>query len=151
MKMEKHEFELNGVKFVATVERDEDCGPPWEECDGHGIVSDWTMRAKKPGEMILHQSRWGKRYYNFAESVKIARRDGWNAAPYTGTRGECAARAAMANFEYLRKWCDDEWHYTVVTVRRADSCACCGHSESVGMVESGYWEEAATEIAGGMV
>lgn len=145
--MRQEEFTHNGIEFVATIERDECSGAPWEECEGHGIVSDWTRRAKKPGELILCEEKGMRRYYDFAESVKIARRDGWNAAPYTGTRGECAARAAMADFEYLRKWCNDEWHYVVVTVRRADSCECCGAFESVGMVESDYWEETAREIA----
>lgn len=30
-----------------TIEQDCDHGAPWEECDGHGEVSDWTTRDKR--------------------------------------------------------------------------------------------------------
>jgi hypothetical protein len=49
--------------------------------------------------------------------VKIAKRDGWDTAPYdTGTKAERAARAAMADFEYLKRWCNDDWFYCGYTV-----------------------------------
>ncbi len=72
--------------YSATIELQHDSGhgAPWEECDGHGIVSDFETRKKRPGELVLHELRSTTRFYDFAASVKIARRDGWgskNCAP----------------------------------------------------------------------
>lgn len=91
---------------------DQDCEAPWEHEDGHGPVSEWTNREKRPGERVLVQDRHSKRYYDFAEAIKIAKRDGWDAPPYkTGTRAQQAARAVERDFEYLKGWCNDEWHW----------------------------------------
>lgn len=76
-----YEFTQNGRAYVAECFADSDMGAPWEECDGHGIVSEWTKREKAPGEFILSDDGRKKRFYDFAESVKIARRDGWGYAP----------------------------------------------------------------------
>ena len=78
-------IERNGRTFKVTIDRD-DMGPPWEEHDGHGPVSDWTTRDKRPGEMVLHQDGRSRRYYDFAGAVVLARKDGWDTEPYnTGT------------------------------------------------------------------
>ncbi len=146
--MDQHEFTHNGVEYIATVQPDEFHGAPWDECDGHGIVSGWERREKRPGELILSSDRGAHRFYDFAESVKIAKRDGWDAEPYTGTRGERAARAVRKDFERLQAWCNDAWSYVGVTVRRADSCGCRGESASLWGVESDYWKETATELTG---
>lgn len=76
-------FKMGRVEYVATIERDEYMGAPWEEHDGHGVVSDWTSRDKRPGEMILSEDSrdCSKRFYDFAESCRIARRDGWGSLP----------------------------------------------------------------------
>ena len=132
-------FEYNGRTYILEYEHDDCHGAPWEECDGYGIVSDWTKRAKRPGELILTESRGSYRYYDFQQSCQIARRDGWDAKPYNigqETKRQQAAKAALADYECLRKWCNDEWCYVVLTVRRADSCECCGDSVSLGGVES---------------
>jgi hypothetical protein len=150
----QEKFTHNGIEFVATIKSDDSHGAPWEECDGHGIVSDWTKRAKLPGELVLCENRGMRRFYDFAATVKIARRDGWDSAPYgQGKKGERAARAVLADFEYLRRYCAGDWGYVVVTVRRADACECCGNSLSVGGVESGddYWLEVAQELAGELI
>lgn len=109
--------EVDSFKVTATVHHDPDMGPPWEEHDGHGPVSDWTTRDKRPGERILSTDRDSHRFYDFAEAVKIARKDGWDAKPYkTGTAGEQAVRAAEADFLFLKAWCDDEWTWCGVAV-----------------------------------
>jgi len=91
---------------------DEDSGPPWEACDGHGPVSEWTTRDKRPGERLLCSDRNSKRYYDFAGAIKLAKKDGWDAPPYkTGTKGEQALRAVESDYEHLRRWCNDDWHY----------------------------------------
>lgn len=69
--------ERDGYVVTATVVRDDDMGAPWENEDGHGPVSRWTSRPKRPGERVLNVDRGSYRYYDFAEAVKIAKRDGW--------------------------------------------------------------------------
>ena len=148
-------FTVDGRDFVARVEPDTDHGAPWDECDGHGPVSDWTRRDKRPGEMVLAESRGERRYYDFAEACRIARAEGWDAPPYrTGTARQRAARAALRDFEYLRAWCSDEWCY--VTVAVVPICPCCNEAdesraEYLGGVESSdesYIREVAEELAG---
>jgi len=73
--------ERDGFRYVATVHHDSDMGPPWEEHDGHGPVSDWTGRDKRPGELVLCTDRGSRRYYDFAEACRIARRDIWGIPP----------------------------------------------------------------------
>lgn len=110
-------IEKNGRTFRVDIERDDDAGAPWECEDGHGPVSEWTTRDKLPGELVLCEDRPHKRYYDFQEAVKIARREGWDTAPYgQGTKGERAARAAMADYERLRRWCNGDWYYCGVIV-----------------------------------
>jgi hypothetical protein len=107
----------HGYTAFVKFPHDDDADAPWENSDGHGPVSDWTGRDKRPGELVLCSDRGSKRYYDFAEAVRIAKRDGWDAKPYgTGTKGERAHRAALADFEHLRGWCNDEWHYVGVVV-----------------------------------
>jgi len=108
-------IEHNGTEHRVTIERDNFMYAPWEENDGHGIVSDWEHRDKAPGELVLCSDRGGKRFYDFEESVKIARRDGWGSAGDEGlTAGAKAAKATRADFEYLRDWCEDRWLYATV-------------------------------------
>lgn len=124
--MERIEINVGGRDFVFSVkfEHDACAGTPWENSDGHGPVSEWTCRGKRPGELVLNSERYSKRYYDFAEAVRIAKRDGWDTEPYNTdqriTRAQQAARAAMADYEYLRSWCNDEWHYVGVTVTLLD-------------------------------
>lgn len=111
----------NGYKFRVEWFDDNDSGAPWENCDGHGPVSDWEHRDKKPGEMILIEDRGFKRFYDFAEAVKQARREGWNCAPYNfDTKGAQAAAAAYEDYDFLRRWCTGYWHYCGIVVTLLD-------------------------------
>lgn len=68
----------------------------------------------------------------------------------TMTARQYAAGAAMADFNRLRAWCNDEWFYVGVTVRRADACECSGDSESLWGIESDageYIRQVAEELA----
>jgi hypothetical protein len=80
---ETFDFVHNGESFVATIKPDYDHGAPWEETDGHGPVTEWESRDKLPGELILNDDgRNGrKRFYDYAEACRIARRDGWGTLP----------------------------------------------------------------------
>lgn len=117
------EAEFSGFRFVATVHRDTDHGAPWEESDGHGPVSDWTRRDKNPGELVLCSDRGSKRFYDFAEACRIARREGWGCEPYDiggETARQKASRAARHDFEVLRAWCNDEWAWCGIAVQVFD-------------------------------
>ncbi|MDP5500313.1 hypothetical protein P3775_18370 [Pseudomonas aeruginosa] len=77
--MERIELNIGGKDFVFAVdfEDDYDAGAPWEMAEGHGPVSDWENRDKRPGELVLNSDRGAKRFYDFAEACRIAKRDGW--------------------------------------------------------------------------
>lgn len=109
--------------FHVSIEADHDTGAPWENADDHGTVSEWTRRSKRAGELVLNSSRGGKRYYDFAEACRIALRDGWDHVESRvegETKRQKAARAALADFEYLRSWCNDQWRYVGVVVTLLD-------------------------------
>lgn len=197
-------FDYEGRKFAAKIERDENHGAPWDECDGHGDVSELTRRDKAPGEFVLYESRGAKRFYDFAAAVKRARAEGWGfmphkvqilpddegRPPYTACGGwaiagpfrayhaenfnaaiadvyrqhaatmtprQYAARAAMADFERLRGWCNDDWFYIGVIV--APVCDCCGEvdedkAQSLWGIESDcedYHAEVAQELANELI
>jgi hypothetical protein len=134
------ECECDGFRLVATIHHDDHMGAPWEEHDGHGTVSDWTTRAKRPGELVAAEDRGSFRYYDFAEACRIALRDGWNAAPYVidgETRRQQAARAARHDYAVMRAWCDDEWTWCgIVVTAYADDIELA--SESLWGIELNY-------------
>lgn len=127
-----------GISFRVDWESDHDAGPPWSACDGHGEVSEWTSRDKLPGELVLAEHRGSKRFYDYAAAVRTARADRWGhrECPANATRGQQAAFAARKDFEYLKGWCDDDWHYCRVVVTMlvqgedTDGWDSCGGFES---------------------
>lgn len=115
---EKVTARIGRFQVSVSIEHDSDMGPPWENAEGHGPVSDWTTRDKRPGERILSADGSLKRFYDVQEATAIAKRDGWDAPPYkTGTKGERAARAVQADFDNLREWCNDQWFYVGLVVK----------------------------------
>lgn len=127
-------FERHGLRFSVGLAYDDSMGPPWEEHDGHGVVSEWTTRQKLPGERVLAESRSGnsRRYYDVKASMAVAKRDGWGIDPerranLEAAKGgalsprEVAAAAIEADFDRLRGWCDDRWHWCVVVVTLLDT------------------------------
>jgi hypothetical protein len=129
------EFTVGKYTFVVRFERDDDMREPWVEHDGHGIVSKWTARDKSPGELILTEDHGSKRYYDYQETLKVARRDGWSCdAVLPGdTAKQKAHKAVMADYDYLRAWCQDEWEWTFVEVHLKDDPEM---SDAMGGVES---------------
>jgi hypothetical protein len=114
-------IEHNGHTMLVQWFYDQHTGAPWEECDGHGPVSEWTSRAKRPGEWVLSSDGRKHRYYDAQKATQEAKRDGWNTKPYTWpTKGAQAAAAVLADYEYLRRWCDDQWHYCGISVTLLD-------------------------------
>jgi hypothetical protein len=113
-------LDVDGFTVTATVHHDSDAGAPWDSCEGHGPVSDWTRRDKRPGERVLSSDHGSHRFYDVAEAMRIAKRDSWwGVIPYR-TPGIAAAAAVESDFAVLKAWCDDEWAYCgiVLTVER---------------------------------
>jgi hypothetical protein len=147
----------DGLTLRIRFERDGDMGPPWEEHDGHGSVSEWTTRDKRAGERVLHSDRDSKRYYDFADAIRIAKRDGWGLgdaqkaalAARLGrqpTAKQIRAEAVERDFEYLRAWCADEWQWTCIIVELLDASGREIACDSLGGVD-GAGEYACGEAA----
>jgi len=125
-------IELNGRTYRVDIEADPDMGAPWEEHDGHGIVSDWTTRDKRAGELVLHvEQRYGangaRRFYDLTATIRRATSEGWGLGPdriatlaskfgRAPTKREIVAEAVRLDYEYLRGWCNDEWYWAGVRV-----------------------------------
>lgn len=94
-----------------------------------------------------------RRFYDFAEACRIALRDGWNAAPYD-VQGETprqrAAKAARADFERLRAWCNDDWQWCGVIVTASREGIDLGRASLWGIESDAgaYLVEVANELAG---
>jgi len=192
-------FEVDGVTFRVRTEYDEDHGTPWENECGHGPVSDWTSRGKLPGELVLCEDRGSYRYYDYAETCKIARKEAWGYLPgtlktellpwgdwrayvvperfadrgkpaleaiatdinaairavyaahrATMTKRQYAAAAAMADYDRLRQWCNDDWCYVGVIVESLDDDGDAMDSASLWGIESDaddYLDEVAQDLA----
>lgn len=146
-------FEHKGRTFRVTFPHDDSMQEPWKEHDGHGIVSDWTTRDKGPGERVLVADQHHRRYYDFAETLKLARKDGWGVKD--GKReGETdrayTARAVEEDFEFLRAWCADEWTWIGVVVTLLEDGEPTTEVESLWGIESNageYLETVARELA----
>lgn len=135
---ETFDFEHAGKQFRAYVELDDDTSAPWERAEGHGVVTDWTTRDKKPGELVLIEDRRSKRFYDVPASLARAKSEGWGLSAdevvklsrtlgRTATGKECIARAVEMDYEFLRAWCNDEWQYIGVCV-----CLLTDDGEPVG-------------------
>lgn len=151
----------NGREYRVTIEHDSDMGAPWKEHDGHGTVRESRTRhrermwkTKRPGERPLNDpDRNQLQYlYDWQAATKTARADGWGISEESvqalqkklgriPTRGEYFEEATRQDFEYLRGWLNESWHYAVVTV------SCGDYSASLGGVEYGLSDEYADEVA----
>ena len=146
-------FERSGYTFTFRTERDEGMGAPWKEHDGHGIVSEWTTRDKRPGEVVIASDRNSKRYYDVQASTAIARRDGWGCGDAThthATAGERIACAVERDCDHLRRWCADLWSWIGVIVEYQDRHGKVTERESLWGIESEpreYLAEVAEELA----
>ena len=107
---------LGSLHIVCAIADDDITGEPWKEHDGHGPVSDWTSRAKRPGERILAQDAGSYRYYDVEEATKIAKRDGWGPMLEGMSRDQSIALAVDADFNHLQRWCEDQWRWVGVVV-----------------------------------
>lgn len=153
---------IDGLTFSVRLEPDYDSESPWAREDGHGPVSDWTTRDKRPGEWVLSCDRHHRRFYDAAEATRIAKRDAWglNCAALAAleerigrapTRGEITAEAVRRDFQRLHAWCIDEWCYVGVVVELLNTDGePTGENASLWGVESDaddFIDECAQELA----
>jgi len=144
-------YDHNGHAITIEWFHDEAMGAPWEENDGHGPVRDDYRRSKRPGEIVLSEAggRAVYRLYDFAAALKMAREDGWDAAPYHAafhgeTKRQQAVRAVNEDIEYLRDWCEDRWHWCgyAVTIEGTS------YHDSLWGIESTSIDEMESEAVG---
>ena len=110
---------IDGFTVTAKVEHDPDMGPPWDEHDGHGPVSGWTTRSKRPGERVLMQYQRSYQYYDWEGAIEKAREEGWGVHPGKAegeTDRQYRVRAVQRDFDYLKGWCNNEWFWCSVTL-----------------------------------
>ena len=151
----------DGFVLTFRAEYDSYHGAPWEEECGHGPVSEWTSRAKRSGDLVLCSDRSSCRFYDFAEAMRIAKRDGWGLAPEelaalasrlgrAPTGGEIREAAVRADFERLKGWCDDKWQYVGVILTLSDPDGKEVDQLSLWGVEDcgDYYQTVAEELAG---
>lgn len=153
----------DGIEYRVEYHFDHDMGAPWEEHDGHGIVSDWVTRAKKPGEVEIHSGGYGvARYYDIPATLEIARRDRWGASTEwrdmfvrihdrEPTVRESAAQAVNEDIQRMRDWCWDKWRWCGVVVfpLSADGDELRSKSQSLWGIESdayAYLDEVVAEL-----
>lgn len=135
------------LRFRIRFEPDEDHEPPWEDGDGQGIVSQWTTRNKLPGERVLHTDRSAKRYFDWKGTVAKAKLEGWGLCDEekaklgvklgrAPTAKEITEAAVEANFEWMRRWCNDDWHYVGIVIERLSNV---GAEDDEGTVVDSCW------------
>lgn len=140
---QSEQLEQHGVTYRIDRFYDCDMGAPWDEHDGHGVVSDWTTRDKRPSERVLNSDRHGKkRYYDIQATIKKATSEGWGCANL-GTKltpKQSIAEAVERDFKYLQDWCNDQWHWMgleVTEIREdTDGFKYDGYSASLWGIES---------------
>lgn len=117
-------FQRDGLQFRMRVSRDDYIGAPWDEHEGHGVVSDWTTREQGEGERVLATEANSHRFYDFAETLNIAERDAWGIDPERAkglTKSQIVAAAVEQDFAHMKAWCDDEWWWVLVEVQLLDT------------------------------
>ncbi len=132
-------FEESGYKFEYEMLAEMDNESPWEHCDGHGPVSEWTRRDKQPGERVLVKDGSLYRYYDYQTATRHALKENWGIQnpPPNATKRQIAALAADADFKRLKAWCKGDWYYQClkVTLLTIDGEA-TAEVEYLGMIES---------------
>lgn len=157
MYYDSDKFERGGRTFRVNMPHDDFDRCPWGDDDGAGIVTDWTSRDKAPGERLLCSDRSSSRFYDWAETMKKAKRDGWGLCDAdkaalaeklgrSPSASQIISEAVERDFDRMRRWCDGQWCYVGVIVTELES----GESDSLWGIESDcadYIAELAHEMA----
>jgi hypothetical protein len=145
-------FEAHGHPFKLEVFHDAHAAAPWEMSDMHGPVRQiGSNDPMRPGERWLTDPHYGQGWvYDWEGAIKIALRDKWGhpqmTSPPNLSANQIAAAAVQADFEYLRAWLRDEWHYVGVCVTHEASGA---HASLWGIesTDTAYHLTVANELA----
>ena len=151
---ETRDIEKNSTTYRVEFIVDYDMGAPWEEHDGHGIVSDWERRDKKPGEVVIASDRGSKRFYDIAETTRIAKRDKWGVSDTDTSRltpAQITALAVQRDMERMRGWCNEDWYWCGVSVfpLTEDGDELRSKTESLWCIESDaadYFEDVISQL-----
>ena len=151
-------IERGGRTFRVNIEQDERSDAPWDLADGHGPVRRSQHRHaegssdKRPSERPMNQPGHNEYqfYYDWQAAVKLARKDGWNTAPYDAPNR--IQRAVQADFDFLRGWVNNDWSYVgvIVTDITEDEGAPTDYGNALWGIEScagEYLLEVAHELA----
>lgn len=164
---ETFKFTHGGREFIASLYADDTRETPWEHSEGHGPVRYDTARSKHEGERVMGDvDRGGCAWlYDVQAAIALAHKDGWGVGDdeiaaltkkhgRAPTRGEIVARAVEKDFDFLRGWCNDDWHYCGVAVQALDADGKPMGDEfehALWGIESNagdYLKEVAAELAG---
>ena len=156
MQIASFKLPAHGEQFSVCLVADTDTGVPWENGDCHGPVRCVQhRREKRPGERPLSDlgdSRRNGWVYDWQAAMVQALRDGWGVAggqlPGETARAY-AARAVQADFDYLRAWVNDDWHYVgvIVTDRHGEEASLWGVEYSGGAERDQYIREVVEGLA----
>mgnify|MGYP000882735473 CR=1 FL=1 len=128
---ETKDFTHNGYNFRMELQYDPDMGPPWKEHDGHGdveeVVSPSWRPEKRGGQRVMRCSGRGYWLYDWQGAIAKAKAEGWGLRPEARaelaarigrepTKREVTAAAVEADFQHLRGWANDDWHWTCLRV-----------------------------------
>lgn len=123
-----------GMQYRVDYYADHGYTPPHENEDGHGVVVELDYAHDDEGEIEtrrewgslteeaamrmaayreLHHDRTGYVYYDVIASINKAIRE-WGCKP------EDAPAAVESDYEYLRGWYQDDWHYMTIQVTKLD-------------------------------
>lgn len=111
----------NGLKVSAYVNAGDNPCPWRQEPHNHGEVSEWTNRAVRGDEIVLHSVQAftdsgagrGKLLYDLERAMeKFGRFRNDSSAHWLGTVRE----RVDVDVERLRKWCRGEWYYVDIRV-----------------------------------
>lgn len=165
---EGEKLAVGPLTLKIALKHDESMGEPWKEHDGHGEVSEQryhrfgcgTRPPKRAGERLLYWERGYYRLYNFAATMKKAKAEGWGLGKEdeaelaaklgrTPTPREIIAQAVERDFDRLRAWCNNEWHWIGVAVTLEDENGNeLGHESLWGIESDGdYWREVACDLS----
>ncbi len=120
--------EHEGFRFRINYPRDDDHEAPWDDGDGRGIVSEPTIRNKRPGERVLSKDHHhNRRYFDWAGTMAKAKEEGWGLGEKKlaaleaklgkpPTRGQITEAAVQSEFDHFRKWLNDDWVYIGIVV-----------------------------------
>jgi hypothetical protein len=135
----------SGKKYHVELYYDYDMGPPQQEGDGYGVTErlDWNPTNEEQLEQHiidnepeieeetrlrlmrqLSNENWGSSalYYDVLSSLHKAREEGWGAgaewkaANPNATKEEELMYVVNKDFDHLKGWYDDDWHWVTVSV-----------------------------------